>query len=131
MSRIRVPDGHVLHFDEQTLTLVDVHHPRACRGRCMLAEADRLGTAYLDHAPESIRVVEVPDWPSFMVSIGTLEEIVYSSRKWDGKLKFFHHKFGRDKRRKTEKPTLAVHPLGSPLFIVGGDAHVDERGIVC
>lgn len=128
MSRLKIGDGHVLTFERGQLR--DVQHPRGERDECAWQRALDLGTEYLDYPPETLREADVPDWPPVLVVVGTMEEVVYSSRKWDGELRLFHHTFGRDGRRKIEKPVLAVHPDGAPLFVVGGGARVTDRGIV-
>lgn len=68
--------------------------------------------------------------PSTLVVLGTVPEIVYTSRKWDGKSKTYSHDTSQP------HPLLVTGPDGKGLWIVdrngrpGGRVRVTARGLV-
>jgi len=59
----------------------------------------------------------------YLVEIGNLEAVVYRSPKSGNEEKYLHF-------FDSPNPVLATDSKGKRLFIVGGKAQVDERGIV-
>ncbi|MGH8744733.1 MAG: hypothetical protein ACREUY_10695 [Burkholderiales bacterium] len=89
-----------------------------------IQRAATLYESFTGEAPESVQVAPKPKWPEVMVSIGTCDGIMYTTRQ-DGKLVRYIHEFAGKAR-----PTFAVSPDGKQLFLLGGAYNFTERGIV-
>ena len=74
-----------------------------------------------------IRRAKVAPPPEVLTEIGTIESIVYSTKKGKEPLTDFEHHFGEEGGR---KPTLAFDPKNKRLHVVGGSYKVEPRGIV-
>lgn len=74
--------------------------------------------------PSDVLTVSVKSlsMPGVLMQLGTLQEVVYKSDKFDGRKRLYVHKFGKD------KPVLAAGGDGR-LYIIGGGYKITERGI--
>ena len=59
----------------------------------------------------------------YFVQLGTVQEIVYRSDKWDGKKTDYIHSFKK-------KPKLITNSKGNLLLLVDGSFSITDRGIL-
>jgi len=77
--------------------------------------------------PTAAKRMRVPDRPDTLVKLGSLESVVYKTRKGDEPVTHYHHDFGEGGGK---KPILAMDPRTRRLHVVGGTYSVGWRGIV-
>lgn len=82
---------------------------------CLWRKALELGEGFLGYEPKSAYFMDAEAAPDFVLAVGTLLAVEYDSPKWDHQFKTFRHEFG------PERPLLATHPDGRPLYILGGN----------
>jgi hypothetical protein len=89
-----------------------------------LGKASDLYERFTGHDAVELGTVKQPVVPEVMVVIGSLDAVQYTTVR-DGITEHYIHKF-----HKKDAPVLCSSPDGSSIWVIGGNYHFTERGIV-
>lgn len=92
--------------------------------RVQIREASKLYADFTGHKAEIVDEIPKPSIPDVLISVGTVDGIMYTTVR-DGKTEMYVHEFKGD-----AKPEFCVSPDGKAIFLIGGQYKFTERGIV-
>jgi hypothetical protein len=92
--------------------------------RLEFLKAAKLYENFTGHGGEVIAKVPSPKMPKALAIIGEIDGIMYTTVR-DGQHEKYIHKF-----KKSARPMFCVSPDGRQIFLLGGEYHFTERGII-
>ena len=97
---------------------------KPAKARSGYARAADLYERFTGHDAEPIGVVDVPEIPDTVATIGPCDAVCYTTIR-DGVTERYIHEFAAK-----DRPLLCISPNGKQIYLIGGRYVFTDRGIV-